>query len=133
YDAVGLAALSFSATHTPPVATPTVLRSSRNGDAGKGRLARSRRNARRHRHPPEGGMTLRERVAIVFMTLNVMATLVLGGAIAYDFAHRGGTTTLQPVTAGVAGQAYTASPGGDSGTGTPTSGATSGTPTPPSS
>ena len=31
---------------------------------------------------------MRERVAIVFMTLNVMATLALGGAIAYDFSHR---------------------------------------------
>jgi branched-chain amino acid transport system substrate-binding protein len=77
---------------------------------------------------------MRERVAIVFMTLNVMATLALGGAIAYDFAHRGGgTTTSQPVTAGVAGQAYTPSPASDSGTGTPSSGATSGTATPPSS
>ena len=44
---------------------------------------------------------MKERVAIVFMTLNVMATLALGGAIAYDFAHRGGTTTVQPVAAGV--------------------------------
>jgi branched-chain amino acid transport system substrate-binding protein len=76
---------------------------------------------------------MRERVAIVFMTLNVMATLALGGAIAYDFAHPRSATTLQPVTAGVAGQAYTSSPGSDSGTGTPSSGATSGTPTPPSS
>jgi branched-chain amino acid transport system substrate-binding protein len=76
---------------------------------------------------------MRERVAIVFMTLNVMATLALGGAIAYDFAHRGGTTTLQPATAAVAGQAYTASPASSSGTGTPSSGAASGTPTPPSS
>ena len=50
---------------------------------------------------------MRERVAIVFMTLNVMATLALGGAIAYDFSHRGGTTTPQPATAAVAGQAYT--------------------------
>jgi branched-chain amino acid transport system substrate-binding protein len=76
---------------------------------------------------------MRERVAIVFMTLNVMATLVLGGAIAYDFAHRGGATTVQPAAGAVAGQAYTSSPGSGSGTGTPSSGATSGTPTPPSS
>ena len=54
---------------------------------------------------------MRERVAIVFMTLNVMATLALGGAIAYDFAHPRGATTVQPVTAAVAGQAYTSSPG----------------------
>src|SRR6266478_9466849 len=73
---------------------------------------------------------MRERVAIVFMTLNVMATLALGGAIAYDFGHRGGATTLQPTTAAVAGQAYTSSPGSGSGTGTPSSGATSGTLTP---
>jgi len=78
---------------------------------------------------------MRERVAIVFMTLNVMATLALGGAIAYDFAHRSGATTLQPATAtgAVAGQAYTAPPGSNSGTGTPSRRATSGTPTAPSS
>jgi ABC-type branched-subunit amino acid transport system substrate-binding protein len=76
---------------------------------------------------------MRERVAIVFMTLNVIATLALGGAIAYDFAHRGGGTTLQPVTAGVAGQAYTPSPASNSGTGTPSSAAIAGTPTPASS
>src|SRR5258708_39110642 len=76
---------------------------------------------------------MRERVAIVFMTLNVMATLALGGAIAYDFAHRGSATTVQPATAAVAGQAYTSSPGSDSGTGTPSSGAASGTLAQPSS
>jgi branched-chain amino acid transport system substrate-binding protein len=76
---------------------------------------------------------VRERIAIVFMTLNVMATLALGAAIAYDFAHPRGATTLQPVTAGVAGQAYTSSPGSVSGTGTPSSVATSGAPTPASS
>jgi branched-chain amino acid transport system substrate-binding protein len=73
---------------------------------------------------------MRERVAIVFMTLNVMATLAFGGAIAYDFAHRGGATTLQPVAGAVAGQAYTAPPVSGSGTGTPSSGAASATPTP---
>ena len=36
---------------------------------------------------PRGDPPMRERVAIVFMTLNVMATLALGGAIAYDFSH----------------------------------------------
>lgn len=76
---------------------------------------------------------MKERVAIVFMTVNVMATLALGGAIAYDFAHRGGGTTAQPANAGVAGQAYTSSPGSGSSTGTPSSGGTAGTPTPPSS
>jgi branched-chain amino acid transport system substrate-binding protein len=76
---------------------------------------------------------MRERVALVFMTLNVVATLALGGAIVYDFAHRGGaTTTSQPVTAGVAGQSYSSTPASASGTGTPSSGA-SGTPTPASS
>src|SRR3954449_13173281 len=79
-----------------------------------------------------GRSPMRERVAIVFMTLNVMATLALGGAIAYDFAHRGGATTAQPAMAAVAGQAYTA-PASSSSTGTPSSGATFGTPTPPSS
>src|SRR4030088_865595 len=73
---------------------------------------------------------MRERLAIVFMTLNVMATLALGGAIAYDFAHRGGATTVQPAAAAVAGRSYTSSSGGHAGTGTPSSGATSGTPTP---
>jgi branched-chain amino acid transport system substrate-binding protein len=71
---------------------------------------------------------MRERVAIVFMTLNVMATLALGGAIAYDFAHRSGTTTVQPVAGGVAGQAYTSSPGSASGTAAPSSGSTPGAP-----
>jgi branched-chain amino acid transport system substrate-binding protein len=78
---------------------------------------------------------MRERVAIVFMTVNVVATLAFGGAIAYDFSHRGGgTTTSQPPTAAVAGQAYTAPLSSGSSTGgTPSSGATSGTATPPSS
>jgi branched-chain amino acid transport system substrate-binding protein len=48
---------------------------------------------------------MRERVAIVFMTLNVMATLALGGAIAYDFSHKG-HGSAEP--AAVAGQSYTA-------------------------
>jgi branched-chain amino acid transport system substrate-binding protein len=77
---------------------------------------------------------MRERVAIVFMTVNVIATLALGAAIAYDFTHRGGgAATAPPATAAVAGQAYTAPSGSGSGTGTPSSGATSGTATPPSS
>jgi len=77
---------------------------------------------------------MRERVAIIFMTLNVMATLALGGAIAYDFSHRGGSRTAQPGTAAVAGQSYTSSPVSNSGSGTPpSSGAASGTPTPASS
>jgi branched-chain amino acid transport system substrate-binding protein len=75
---------------------------------------------------------MRERLAIVFMTLNVMATLALGGAIAYDFAHRGNATTLQPVAGAVAGQSYTAPAGGSSNTATPSGGATPATPTPSS-
>jgi ABC-type branched-subunit amino acid transport system substrate-binding protein len=73
---------------------------------------------------------MRERVAIVFMTLNVMATLVLGGAIAYDFAHRGSGTTAAPAAAGVAGQSYTSSPGGASGTAAPSGSAPTGTAAP---
>jgi ABC-type branched-subunit amino acid transport system substrate-binding protein len=75
---------------------------------------------------------MRERVAIVFMTLNVMATLALGGAIAYDFAHRDGATAVQAAASGVAGQAYTAPRGSGSAAATPSGGATSGTPTPQS-
>jgi ABC-type branched-subunit amino acid transport system substrate-binding protein len=74
---------------------------------------------------------MRERVAIVFMTVNVIATLAFGAAIAYDFSHRGGGTP-QPADAAVAGQSYTAPAAGSSGTATPSSGATSGTPTPSS-
>ena len=73
---------------------------------------------------------MRERVAIVFMTVNVVATLAFGGALAYNFSHR---STAQPVTAGVAGQSYTPAPSSGSGAGTASSGATSGTATPPSS
>jgi branched-chain amino acid transport system substrate-binding protein len=65
---------------------------------------------------------MRERVAIVFMTLNVMATLALGGAIAYDFSHKGHGSAVP--TAAVAGQAYTA-PAGVPATPTPSSGPTS--------
>jgi len=68
---------------------------------------------------------MRERVAIVFMTLNVVATLALGGAIAYAFAHPGHATDSQPVTGSVAGQSYTAAPAAGSGTATPTSSAAS--------
>jgi branched-chain amino acid transport system substrate-binding protein len=77
---------------------------------------------------------MRERVAIVFMTVNVLATLAFGGAIAYDFSHRHGASTEQPASAAVAGQAYTAPASGSSGGAvTPSSGATSGTPAPSSS
>ncbi len=76
---------------------------------------------------------MRERLAIVFMTLNVMATLALGGAIAYDFAHRGAGASAQPASGAVAGQAYTSSPGSSgSSSGTPSGGATAGTPAPSS-
>ncbi len=64
---------------------------------------------------------MRERVAIVFMTVNVIATLAFGGAIAYDFTHRSGGSTPQAATAGVAGQAYTAPSGSGPSTGTPIS------------
>jgi len=46
---------------------------------------------------------MRERVAIVFLTLSVMATLGLGGAVAYAFSHRG---TAAVATGGVEGQTY---------------------------
>jgi branched-chain amino acid transport system substrate-binding protein len=68
---------------------------------------------------------MRERVAIVFMTLNVVATLGLGAAIAYEFGHLGGggatASASAPATASVAGQAYTSSPGSSSATGAPSS------------
>ena len=68
---------------------------------------------------------MRERVAIVFMTLNVVATLAIGGAIAYEFAHPGHATatqsagatvqttpaTSQPTAGGVAGQVHSSSGG----------------------
>lgn len=74
---------------------------------------------------------MRERVAIVFMTLNVVATLALGGAIAYTFWHPGSSTALVPATAGVAGQAYTAAPdSGSAGTAAPASGGSSAAPIP---
>jgi ABC-type branched-subunit amino acid transport system substrate-binding protein len=76
---------------------------------------------------------MRERVAIVFMTLNVVATVALGGAIAYEFTHKGQAETLQPATGAVAGQSYTAAPVSDSGTATPSSGAPSATAAPASS
>jgi branched-chain amino acid transport system substrate-binding protein len=66
---------------------------------------------------------MRERLAIVFMTLNVMATLILGGAIAYDFAHRGRTAAVQPTEGAVAGQSYTAAPAAGSSAATPSGGA----------
>ena len=88
---------------------------------------------------PKGRCPMRERVAIVFMTLNVVATLALGGAIAYEFAHSSHAST--PVAAGVAGQSYTPAPssggsgsqaatpgsGGPSVPATPSGGSSSGT------
>ena len=76
---------------------------------------------------------MRERVAIVFMTLNVVATLALGGAIAYEFSHSNNSNASMPVAAGVAGQSYTSSPSGGSApvTAAPSSsGGSSGTVTP---
>ena len=65
---------------------------------------------------------MRERVPLVFMTLSIAATLALGGAIAYEFAHQHRTAALQPAatplqqaTGGVKGQTHVAS-------GSPTSG-----------
>lgn len=79
---------------------------------------------------------MRERVAIVFMTLSVVATLAFGAAIAYEFAHPGTTTVAQTTAAGVAGQSYTSSPTAGSATGsaaaTPSGGATSAAPAPTS-
>ena len=72
---------------------------------------------------------MRERVAIVFMTLNVVATLALGGAIAYEFSHSSRTAAPQQATAAVAGQSYASSPTSSSGTGTPSGGAAAAAPT----
>jgi ABC-type branched-subunit amino acid transport system substrate-binding protein len=61
---------------------------------------------------------MRERVPLVFMAVSVAATLALGGAIAYEFAHPSHTTatqpaaastTLQPTTGAVKGKTH--SPG----------------------
>ena len=68
---------------------------------------------------------MRERVAIVFMTLSVLATLALGGAVAYALSHRGGPTALEPLTSSVEGQAYTSSGGGQTITGIPNGGQSS--------
>src|SRR5438067_765806 len=79
---------------------------------------------------------MRERVAIVFMTLNVMATLALGGAIAYDFSHRSSSTTAQPAAVAgqvSSGQVASSAPTGSSGTATPSSSATPAAPAPSSS
>jgi branched-chain amino acid transport system substrate-binding protein len=66
---------------------------------------------------------MRERVAIVFMTLSVVATIGLGGAVAYELAH-GSTTTISqqaggtPVeTTGVAGATHSSSGGSMPGSG----------------
>src|SRR5947199_10802354 len=78
---------------------------------------------------------MRERVALVFMTLNVAATLALGGAIAYDFAHHGSGSSAQPTAAGVAGQSYSAAPAApsDSGGAAPVSAAPTASAAPSSS
>jgi branched-chain amino acid transport system substrate-binding protein len=60
---------------------------------------------------------MRERVALVFMTVSVAATLALGGAIAYEFAHPGHASAVQPAAApvqpaaagAVSGQAHSSS------------------------
>src|SRR5437764_14443415 len=65
---------------------------------------------------------MRERVPLVFMAVSVAATLALGGAIAYQFAHQERSTAvqqaaapLQPATGGVKAQTHASS-------GNPTSG-----------
>lgn len=80
---------------------------------------------------------MKERVAIIFMTLNVVATLAIGAALAWEFGHRGNTATAaqQPAAGAVAGQSYASSPssGSSAGTATPSSsGAALGTLTPSS-
>jgi branched-chain amino acid transport system substrate-binding protein len=73
---------------------------------------------------------MRERVAIVFMTLSTVATLGLGGAVAYELAH-GSTTTVQsagttPVqTTGVSGATHVSSGGSSAPTGGSSSGSSS--------
>lgn len=69
---------------------------------------------------------MRERVAIVFMTLTGVATLGLGGAIAYAFAHPGHATALQAPTGSVEGQTYSSSPGSTPVSGTPSGGVPAG-------
>jgi uncharacterized membrane protein YgcG len=56
---------------------------------------------------------MRERVALVFISVSIAATLALGGAIAYEFAHPGhaaalqpATTPVQPATGAVKGQTH---------------------------
>src|SRR4051812_39131679 len=59
---------------------------------------------------------MKERIAIVFLTLSVAATLGFGGAVAYAFTHRGATTVQ---SGGVAGQTYVSTtPGSPGGGGT---------------
>src|SRR5437879_2206450 len=72
---------------------------------------------------------MRERVPLVFMTLSVVATLGLAGAIAYEFAHQSRTTTvqpaattLQPTTGAVKGRTHAASGRPASGSAAPSSG-----------
>src|SRR5438477_4003389 len=59
---------------------------------------------------------MRQRVPLVFMTLSVAATLALGGAIAYVFAHQHRAAAAQPIatpsqspTDAVKGQSYSSS------------------------
>src|SRR5581483_1008890 len=60
------------------------------------------------KEPSMGSSSVRERIAIVFMTLSVVATLVLGGALAAQLGH----PKDQVVEVGAA-----SSPGGDLGAG----------------
>src|SRR5436190_1599209 len=69
---------------------------------------------------------MRERVAIVFLTTSVVATLGFGGAVAYAFTHRGAATVQAggPQSQTPAGPGPSAPAGGpkSSGSGTPISG-----------
>src|SRR4051794_36120349 len=48
-------------------------------------------------------VSVRERIAIVFMTVSVLATLVLGGAVAYDLSRPRTTRTVVASTGGTSG------------------------------
>jgi branched-chain amino acid transport system substrate-binding protein len=74
---------------------------------------------------------MRERVPLIFMAVSVAATLALGGAIAYEFAHPSHTTAAQPAAASTTLQPATGGGKGHSSSGTVASGsvAASGSPT----
>jgi hypothetical protein len=61
---------------------------------------------------------MRERVPLIFMAGSVAATLALGGAIAYEFAHPSHTTSAQPAAASTTLQPATGGGKGHSSSGT---------------